>query len=240
MRVPGAFSADAAAAMRDATWRELAKAGIRRDDRSTWKAERPAHLQRLKAQEAFQAIGSPRTIAAIDEVLDGQPWQRPGDWGGAFLLFPGEGAWVLPWKGWHLDGRYDGRLEPPCGVKVHAMFGDVVPGAGGMLILSGSHRLVYNWFKKNPPSPKARSLEMRASLNGQPYIRALCSNGDAEARCARFWEQSEEVEGIELQVIENCAVAGDVILMHSLLLHTAPTVNAGTEPRFLLNKDIVV
>jgi hypothetical protein len=42
-----------------------------------------------------------------------------------------------------------------------------------------------------------------------------------------------------LQVVELTPSAGDVILMHPLLLPVGPT-NAGTEPRFLLNKDLRV
>jgi hypothetical protein len=45
------------------------------------------------------------------------------------------------------------------------------------------------------------------------------------------------VGGIPLRVVELTASAGDVILIHPLLLHTRPT-NAGTQPRFLLNKDL--
>ena len=57
-----------------------------------------------------------------------------------------------------------------------------------------------------------------------------------EARIARFHKCVEEVYGIPLQVIENTASAGDVILMHSLLLHAgAPAAHQGTQPRFLLN-----
>ncbi|MGH9821968.1 MAG: hypothetical protein ACREDR_01720 [Blastocatellia bacterium] len=40
------------------------------------------------------------------------------------------------------------------------------------------------------------------------------------------------------QVIENTASAGDVTLMHSLLLHAgAPAARLAMEPRFLLNQD---
>jgi hypothetical protein len=41
-----------------------------------------------------------------------------------------------------------------------------------------------------------------------------------------------------LRVLENTALAGDVILMHPLLLHAPPTAHLGRGPRFLLNKDI--
>jgi hypothetical protein len=44
----------------------------------------------------------------------------------------------------------------------------------------------------------------------------------------------EEADGIPLRVVENTAAAGDVILMHPLILHVAAP-NSGSEPRFLLS-----
>ena len=85
VRVPAAFGATDAAAMRDVIWDALAKAGILRDDPSTWTVSRPEHLQHLKSDPVFRAIGSSRTPRAIDEVLEGQPWQEPTDWGAFFL-----------------------------------------------------------------------------------------------------------------------------------------------------------
>lgn len=43
-----------------------------------------------------------------------------------------------------------------------------------------------------------------------------------DVRIARFHESSEVVDGIPLQVVENTADTGDVLVMHSLLLHAAP------------------
>jgi hypothetical protein len=47
------------------------------------------------------------------------------------------------------------------------------------------------------------------------------------------------VLGHLLRVTELTAHAGDVILIHPLVLHARP-VNAGTAPRLLLNKDLHV
>jgi hypothetical protein len=69
-------------------------------------------------------------------------------------------------------------------------------------------------------------------------LAGLCTAGEAAARIERFHELVEAVDGIPLQVLENTATAGDVILMHPLLLHATPTTNLGCTPRFLLNKDI--
>ncbi len=77
-------------------------------------------------------------------------------------------------------------------------------------------------------------------MHSHPY---LCDLGNAddpmsrEARIARFTEHEEEVFGYPVRVVELTANAGDVILIDPLVLHTRPT-NAGTRPRFLLNKDI--
>jgi hypothetical protein len=216
VRVPGAFSADEAAAMRAATWRALEQDGILEHDPSTWNEHRPDHLQHLKKDPAFRAVGSETTIAAIDEVLQGQPWKRPKDWGAFFLVFPTQHRpWSYATTGWHLDAPYDGRLSPPCGVKVHAMFGDVEPHAGGMNIIEGSHRFVHQWFVDHPQPPGTSHAKMRKAL----------------LRDAAF---------DHLPIRENTAQAGDVILMHSLLLHAPPAAHCGTQPRFLLNKDIWV
>jgi hypothetical protein len=118
------------------------------------------------------------------------------------------------------------------------MFGDVEPRAGAMNILSGSHRLVHQWFAEHPARPGARGAELRKSVHRHPYLRDLCAGGEEAVRTARFHERVEEVDGIPLQVLENTAAAGDVLLMHPLLLHAPPTTHLGSAPRFLLNKDI--
>ena len=132
VRIPGAFSPQEAAAMRDVVWRALAAVSIQRDDPTTWRTERPDHLQHLKSDPVFRAVGSTLTLAAIDEALGGQPWRRPSDWGAFFLVFPTGRPWNVPADGWHVDAGYTGPLSPPKGVKVHAIFGDVAPRAGGM------------------------------------------------------------------------------------------------------------
>ncbi len=223
-----------AAAMREVVWRALAEAGIQRDDPATWHKERPDHLQHLKADPVFRAVGSERTLAAIDEVLGGQPWRQPSDWGAFFIVFPTDRPWNVPADGWHADADYAGPLAPPSGVKVHAMFGDVEPRAGGMNIISGSHRLVHRWFVENPPRPGAHEAELRKSVHRHPYLRDLCTAGHPAARIERFHARVEEVDGIRLQILENTAEAGDIILMHPLLLHAPPRRTLQAHHVFLL------
>jgi ectoine hydroxylase-related dioxygenase (phytanoyl-CoA dioxygenase family) len=239
-RIPTAFSAVDAAAMCDVIWAGLAKAGIHRADPSTWTKARPEHLQHLKSDPVFGATGTARTISAINEVLEGQSWPAPTNSGAFFLQFPTGSEWDLPATGWHLDGNYAGQLVPPYAVKLHAMLNDVGPRCGGMNILSGSHRLVHRWFTENPPAAGARSAQLRKSLQRHPYVRDLFTAADPKTRVARFHARIEEVDGIPLQVVENTSSAGDIILMHGLLLHAAPAAHLGEHPRFVLNTDIVV
>src|SRR5262245_11657989 len=240
LRIQGAFTREQASAMCEVIWQALRERGVDRDDPSTWTEERPAHLQRLKSHPVFSAVGSDRTIAAINEALEGQPWVQPKSWGSLFPLFPAAREWNVPSDGWHIDWIYSGRLSPPCGVKVHSMLNDIGPRCGGMNIISGSHRLLHSWFSQYPAPPGARTAQLRRSVHRHPYLRDLCTQGDPEARIARFHENVEIIDGIPLQVIENTASAGDVILMHSLLLHAMPSAHTGMQPRFLLNQEVHV
>jgi Phytanoyl-CoA dioxygenase (PhyH) len=234
MRVRQAFSLDEAAAMRSAVWRALADVGICQNDPSTWTKERPHHLQHVKADPAFRAVASAPLLEAIDAVLERQPHEGRTNWGALFLVFPSSQTWNVPARGWHIDANYLSALSPPAGIRTHALFGDVAPRAGATLIVSGSHRLVHKHFQDHPPPPGARGAVYRKLLLSHPYIRDLHTEGDADERAARFIDRAEEHGGIPLQVVENTGTAGDVILLHPLVLHVA-TSNNGNAPRFLLS-----
>jgi hypothetical protein len=234
MRVAGAFSPAEAAAMREVVWQGLERLGIRRDDPATWTIERPVKLQNLKDHRAFQAVGGPRLREAIDTLLETRAYEPPKRWGALFVAFPTQTVWGVPAGGWHIDAHYASQLSPPKGVQTHALFGDVAPRSGASLILSGSHRLIHQWFQDHPPPAGARSAEMRKSLLGHPYIRDLHTAGDAKQRIDRFMTPVETVDGLPLQVVENIGAAGDVILLHPLTLHVAAP-NTGVAPRFLLS-----
>jgi len=224
--------------MRAATWRVLARQGVRENDRSSWTIERPAHLQALRDDPAFNAIGSAKTLAAMRAAMEGQSWEEMKNWGSAFLAFPATGDWNVPPGGWHIDANYLSALSPPDGVRTFAFYGDVVARGGGTLLLSGSHRLVHKWFIDHPPPKGTRGAKFRTMLREHPYIRDLHTDGDPDERVARFMDRAEEVGGNPLQVVETVAEAGDVYLLHPLVLHVA-TVNTGTVPRFLLSGGVV-
>ena len=172
MRVRAAFSVDEAAAMRAAAWRALAKVGIRRSDPSTWTRERPEHLQHVKDDPAFRAVGSARLLEAIDAALEGQAYEKPKNWGALFLAFPSNQAWNVPSRGWHVDANYLSALSPPAGVRTHALFGDVASRAGGTLIVSGSHRLVHQVLQRQ----SATAGRTRRRLSEAPSRSSLYSS----------------------------------------------------------------
>lgn len=227
--------------MRDVVWDALARDGIMRDDPKTWINEAPSHLQSLKGVDVFKEIGTDRTLGVIDDIIGAGRWKPPSDWGAYFLLFPTRRPWSVPWKAWHLDHAYTSPVSPIDGLKVHSMFGDVAPRAGGMTIVAGSHHLVARHFADHPPRAGAKAAQVRKQLmQSNDYLRELGTDpgeNDRDARIARFVDTVEVVEGVPVQVVELTATAGDVILIHPLVLHTRPT-NAGTQPRFLLNKDL--
>jgi len=91
MRVRAAFSVHEAAAMRTVVWRALARVGIVQTDPSTWTTERPERLQHLKGEPAFDAVGSPQLLKAIDAAHDGvslQVVENTGTAGDVILLHP--------------------------------------------------------------------------------------------------------------------------------------------------------
>ena len=237
MRVACAIDGDAAMRMRESVWRALAKGGMHRDRPETWKIERRSHLQHLKNDPAFRAVGSEVLSKALDAIFEGRAYAKPKDWGGLFIAFPSDAKWCIPVAGWHIDANYASGLWPTNGVKTFALFGDVWPRGGGTLIVSGSHRLVHAWFRKNPPPHGARSADMRRLLQSHPYVRDLHSAGPAQGRIARFMDRVEVVDGVPLRIVKTAGAAGDVFILHPLVLHVAAP-NKSAEPRFLLSGGI--
>jgi hypothetical protein len=244
VRLRGAFTADAAAAMRDVVWTELERRGIRRDDPGTWVDEAPAHQQPLKSDPAFAAVWSATTLGAVADLLGAERATAPPDSGAFFLLFPSARPWRVPWKAWHVDHAWLDPKAPLRALKVHAHFGAIAPRAGGMTILAGGHHVIDAIARTLPPFPPGTRGEVvrRAIMRAHPYLQALGTDvGEDEAahraRLERFVDREEDVLGFPVRVVENTAEPGDVLLMHPLTLHTRPT-NAGRSPRFLLNKDL--
>lgn len=235
MRVSGGIPAASVAEMREALWAALAQAGIRRDRPDSWTVERPAHLQRLRRHAAFRWRPMRILQRAIEAVV-GAGFDEPADWGSAFVAFPSPSPWGVPAKGWHIDANCRSPLWPARGVKTLALLAEVEARGGGTQVLAGSHRLVHDWFRRNPPPASATSAELRGLLRAHPYIDDLLSPGDGDERAARFMSV-ELHDGVPLRVVELTGHAGDVLLMHPLLMHTA-AANNRAEPRLMISGGI--
>ena len=152
VRIPSAFTAAEASAMEDLVWAHVeARAGVIRGDPSTWNLTMVVGLGHLKTDPAFAAIGSPATVAALDDVLGEDRWVRPKNWGQLLVTFPTPDAeWTVPSDVWHTD--FDYQLPPGeiAGALVFAFLTDVGPGAGGTVVVAGSHRLVRRYVEDQP------------------------------------------------------------------------------------------
>lgn len=236
VRVAGAFSAEDAAAMRDVAWTAMKTMhGIDRDDRSTWRMEAPTHLDVLKGNPEFTAVGTPRLRAAIGEVLGTDAWQVNKGWGAQFHLFPPvpPRPFDVAVGSWHCDSPYDLPVAPLESVQVISIFGDVAPRAGGMQVVERSHRVIER-VMSGDDVPVKHAARRKLIMRSCPFFVDLATPGDPEARVARFMERGEDVDGVQLRVVELSGEAGDVFLVHPRTLHCRPT-NAGTEPRFMLS-----
>ena len=215
-------------------WKKPASSSTTRRHRRT---ERPAHLQHLKSNPVFRAAGSDCTLRAIDRLLGGQAWTRPSDWGAFFIVFPSGRPWNVPVerparrRGLRGSARAAERPEGSCHVRRRRA------ARRRNVIISGSHRLVSRWFVEIRRGPWRKPRNCGSLYTG---IRtcARCAL-PAIPRARRSIPRSRRGGGRRSAAsVGNTGTAGDVILMHPLLLHAPPTTHLGSAPRFLINKDI--
>lgn len=234
MRVDGAFSADAATAIRSVTWDAIEKqTAMRRDDPTTWTDESPSHLDHLKGRPEMKAVGTERLRSAIDELLGTPEWKAGKGWGGNFVVMPTARPFDVARKNWHVDWDYGAPLDPVPGLQVISLYGDIAPQAGGMQIIEGSHRVVAAYAAANE-LPTKHAVRRKVIFGSQPWFVALNAGGSPADRVQRFMIDGGEIGGARVRVVECAGSAGDVYLIHPLTFHCRPT-NAGTQPRFMLS-----
>ena len=141
VRLPGAFTGDEAARMRDVLWDELsARYGMSRDDPATWAPTRPTGLTVTKTSRMANAILSPVVREALDTLLGS--WIEPPHQGQVLVTMPEGQPWSLPHRQWHVDLTFDHPTDVLPAVKTWALLEDLEPGGGGTPQVLGSHRVI--------------------------------------------------------------------------------------------------
>lgn len=233
--VRGAFSSQAAQAMRDEWWSELAQAhGVSRYDRSTW---RPilGDMKRAKQSPLQAAIMTPRVRGVIDDLLGPGAWEVPRDWGRALVTFPTLGEWDVPTSLWHWDSPTVLHRDALTALFVVSFIGAVAPRGGGTLILAGSPRLLKQQDAALSPAQRNSDAQTRRDLfhRAHPWLMTLTGKAPSPSdRIAAFMEAGAEFDGVPLRVVELTGEPGDMVFCHPTIVHCiAP--NAGDQPRFM-------
>ncbi|HUA30879.1 MAG TPA: phytanoyl-CoA dioxygenase [Streptosporangiaceae bacterium] len=208
--VRGAFDAATAQACRDMIWDSLARQGVRRDDRTTW---RPCVQVNCPEGEPFAAAGtSPALEAAYDQLIGPGRWTRQARVGGVVpVRFPSE-EYPDPGCGYHIEGSYAGQggwwvnlRSRARGLLALFLFSDVGPDDAPTRLISGSH------------------------LSIPPILAAYGEEGVHGDDVAGQWRPSVLCR----PAAHATGQAGDVFLCHPFIVHTATWPHRGTTPRMM-------
>ncbi len=210
--VPGAFDREVAAAGRDYLWRVIGCAPDRRSEWPSGPRARLVHVQQVFADGPFPSVMTARIANAFDALLGPRRWRFRAAYGWWPVLFPGHLGHTAPADlGWHVDGMQRARRldSPDHGLVTLFLFSDIAPGDGGTALRPGSHRLV----------ARALAAAGRRGMAAGELARQLprLAPGDA--------------------VVELTGAAGDVDLLHPLLIH-AVNANRGSHVRFACNPHV--
>jgi len=240
VRLPAAFPREVATQIQDRMWEELREDfNIDRHERSTWWQPMQS-LHRAKRDPLQNALATDRLIGAIGTLLGPVRWQVPSNWGLVLVTFPGSGAWTLPAAGWHFDFELDRNATSLGGLFVFTFFSKVEARGGGTLIVEGSHRLLRAFHAELSPAERQtpHRLLRKRFLRFDPWIEALTGKGPVpEDRTAYFMQETREVRGAPVRVVELTGEPGDAVLCHPLMLHVAAP-NRRESPRFMRSQRI--
>lgn len=228
-----AFAPADALAMEDRWWAELASAhGIVRDDRASWR-QIAGDLKAAKHDPTQHRILTPRVRGVLDDLLGRDAWSPPADWGRSIVSFPEPGDRPPPKRLWHWDSPCELHLDGPTGLFVVSFIGQVAPGGGGTLILSGSARLLLAWRLATGEVGRGDARSRAAFYRSHPWLRALAEPAMSPIdRLGAFMARETHVEGVPLRVVELTREPGDMVFCHPAMVHCAAP-NRGERPRLV-------
>jgi hypothetical protein len=207
--LPGAFTAEQAAAACRRVWQRMEeKAGIREDDPATWPAcyDIEEHLTSPEVLACF----TDRLAAAVTQLLGQGRWcgvRKWGLWPVNFAVGAGE-PYDFPSWGWHIDGNWFLHSIdcPKQGLLLIGLFTDIVPRGGGTILALGSHKRT---------------------------ARVLAQHSRPVAHLDLFSEVLSEPLG---NFYEITGAAGDIVLAHPFLFHNRGMKHQGP-PRIISNTE---
>lgn len=160
---------------------------------------------------------SPRLRQILDDLHGGKrhwQWVHGASRGVGWIhvrypvIEPSE-AWDWESRRWHIDGD-TGRIDTHQSVVVLPMVTPIAAGGGGTALLQGSHKTVARWLHDNG----------EWGVGNHRRVRTIV-------------EQALEARGLSA-IVEATGAAGDVLLMHPLLIHA---VNDARRVTFHLSEE---
>ncbi|HZC45524.1 MAG TPA: phytanoyl-CoA dioxygenase family protein [Candidatus Acidoferrum sp.] len=239
MRLPGAIAPQQVKEMLDCVWDAVERrAEVRRDDPSTWKAQRMIGLRDLPDSLNFQQVATPTVCNALDGLFETRTWERPQRRFSMLVAFPESSEpWDVPSQGWHLDYPVVRGLDGNFAVRIFVCLQKLSQRAGGTLFLAGSHRLSQSLFAKNRAERMHSADARRALIRSRPWIKSLFSPHEKTDRVKRFMKSGTMIGDNQGPVVEMTGEPGDVFVTHPYLLHAAST-NCSKEPRIVLSGSV--
>ncbi|MBI1927617.1 hypothetical protein HYR99_25665 [Candidatus Poribacteria bacterium] len=239
-----AFSPTDAITMQDFMWSQLhTLKGIDRLDHSTWTiGYAGSGLNKSGEHPIYKPIASPRLCGAIDDLLGPSNWNVPKSWGGFLLSFP-QGPlaeWKLPTQRWHWDGGLNHFEECLKGLFVFTLFSEIKSHGGGTLFVSGSHRMLANFYHRlSPPEQQRKFASIRkAFYTSNSWLSSLTSEHYSPAdRIQFFMEKAMIINDVSVRVHEITGEPGDAYLCHPVIFH-AVSPNHRDLPRFMRAKQL--
>jgi hypothetical protein len=239
LRLDGLLSADGVRHAREAVLRPLARIGLWQAD--TWNLDampRPHWPDTgLKTSEVIgnrhpelaALVEEPALAAAVDTLLDGRPYERPGPNRRPQVLFtlPNAQTWTVP-SGWHSDRPRLASGQSP-GVQLFAFLDLVAARGGGTLAVAGSHHLL------NEGRP-IRPSQFRKLLCADRFfadLMATDASADSLPHRAELFHRTGAVGRVRLHLVEMTGAPGYVWLMDLRSLHVG-SPNAADRPRMML------
>lgn len=252
VHLKGAFSREDALDAQSYLWGKVEeKAGLSRDDRSTWK-EDMVTIQENYRNDSFDRCNTTLLADAIDDLVgndrvkqrfvNGETDDLPG-WGWWPVNFSvgADSSWTVPRNGWHWDGIHFRHYvdAPDQGLLCLCLFSDIELRGGSTLVVEGSHRLVSKFLSQQHEGVEIGD-GIRKFFDQHAYFSELSGrtndNRSTEERIDYFMNTIHTADdGTELRVVETPGKAGDVFLCHPFLIHAASPNHSGNT-RFMCNR----